>query len=256
MRRTFATVAIALLLVLSGCSALTGGGGTPTADPGLSSDDAPPGVSAEGETLENASALLEAHTAALVETGFRYELRTNATVVQRGEMRQVRRQQVARVAPGVSQYNYTTVNPASRFDVWGNQSVQAAKVQFGDRVQYRRGEPASGTALTGQNVFDRYLSSGEWTVTNVTEREGSTTLVALTSNTAPTEAGAVPQNATDVRDYEAQIVVDEDGRIYQFEASGTYTIDGEAGSFHIRYVLRSLEDPGVTRPEWVPEALS
>lgn len=258
MRRTLAAVALALLLTLSGCSVLGGGQAspTPTAEQGLTTEQAPPGVSAADETLSDSTALLDAHTAALVETGFRYELRTNATVVdQQGETRQVRRQQVTQVAPGVTAYAYTTVNPGSRFDVWGNESVQATKFQFGDQVRYRSGDPAAAASLTGQNVFARYLSSGEWTVTNVTERENGPTLLTLTSNTAPTDAGAVPRNATDVRDYEATVVVDEDGRIYQFEAEGAYTIDGDEGSFRIVYVLRSLEDPGVSRPDWLSKAL-
>lgn len=258
MRRTLAAVGLALLLTFSGCSVFGGGQSspTPTAEQGLTADQTPPGVSAEDETLTDATALLDAHTAALVDTGFRYELRTNATVVQHGETRQVRRQQVTQVAPGATQYAYTTVNPGSRFDVWGNQSVQAAKVQFGDRVRYRSGDPADPKSLTGQNVLARYLSSGEWTVANVTERENGPTLVALSSSTPPEEAGAVPRNTTDVRDYEATVVVDSDGRIYQFEADGTYTVDGEEGSFRIVYVLRSLEDPDVTRPDWLPKALA
>ncbi|WP_255197026.1 DUF7537 family lipoprotein [Halorarius litoreus] len=255
MRRTFAAVGLALLLALSGCSFL-GGPGTATDAGGLTADTAPPGVSADSERLENETALVAAHTDRLVDTGFRYELRSNATVVQQGEPRQVRRQQVTRVAPGRTQYNYTTVNPGSRFDVWGNESVQAVKVQFGDQVQYRTGEAAAAASLTGQNVFVRYLSSGEWAVTNVTEREGTTTLVTLESSTPPTRAGALPRNATDVRDYEARIVVDGEGRVYQFVTSGTYTIDDTEGSFQLVYVLRSLDDPGVTKPQWADEALS
>lgn len=258
MRRTLAAVALALLLTLSGCSVLGGGQASPTSttEQGLTTEQAPPGVSAADETLTNSTALLDAHTAALVETGFRYELRTNATIVdQQGETRQVRRQQVTQVAPGATEYAYTTINPGSRFDVWGNESVQATKFQFGDQVRYRSGDPASAASLAGQSVFARYLSSGEWTVTNVTEREGSTTLVALTSTSPPAESGAAPRNATDVRDYEATVVVDEDGRIYRFVAEGTYTIDGNDGTFRIVYVLRSLEDPGVSRPDWLPKAL-
>lgn len=257
MRRTFAVVGLALLLALSGCSFLGGGPGTGTATTtdGLTAEQAPPGVSAESETLTDSGTLLDAHTDALLESGFRYELRTNATVVQQNEPRQVRRQQVTRVAPGRTQYNYTTVNPGSRFDVWGNESVQAVKFQFGDQVQYRSGEAAASASLTGQRVFTRYLSSGEWTVTNVTERDGSTTLVTLESSTPPTEAGAVPQNATDISDYQARIVVDSEGRVYQFVATGSYTIDGNDGSFRIVYALQSLDDPGVEQPEWTGNAL-
>lgn len=248
MRRTL-LIAVALVFALSGCSFL-GGGGT-----GLTAEQSPPGVSAENETLTNASALLDAHSDRLVASGFSTQLQTNATVTQRGSVRQVSRQQVVRVEPNRKQYAYVTINPGSRTDVWGNKSVQAAKVAYGDKLDYGSGPAASTESLTTERLLTRYLSSGEWTVTNVTEQEEST-LVTLRTTDAPTDPAAVPRNASDVRDYEATAVVDSEGRVHKFEATGAYTVDGEDGTFHLTYDLRSLGDSDVTRPEWVSQALS
>ncbi|WP_255150729.1 hypothetical protein [Halorarius halobius] len=252
MRRTFAAVALAILLALSGCSALPFGGG----GGGLTADQAPPGVDAENGTFADSAALLDAHTETLLKTGFTYRFSTNATVVQEGQRRRVSRSQLTQGAPNATEYGFRTRNPGSQIDAWGNESVQAVRFRFGDRVVYRQAQPIPAEQLTGESVFGRYLSAGGWNVTNVTEREDTTDLVTLTSTTEPANPRALPDNATDLRDYEAHVVVDSEGRIYEFSASGTYTIDGSQGSFAIAYTLRSLEDPGVTRPQWVPEALS
>lgn len=250
MRRTSAAAAVALLLLLAGCSALPFGGG------GLTAAQAPPGVAAENGTLTNASALTTAHTEETLASGVTYEFVTNATVVQRGEARRVGRRQVTRVAPNRTQYAYTTSNPGSAFDVWGNRTVQAVRFRLPDRTLYRQSQPISDAALTGQSVFERYLSVGGWNVTNVTERDDGPTLVTLRSTSRPADAQALPGNATDLRDYEARIVVDSQGRIHAFETHGSYTIDGTEGSYRLSYELRSIGAPGISRPEWVTRALS
>lgn len=249
MRRTLSAVALVLVVALSGCALLGGG-------PGLTEEQAPPGVSAEEGTLTDASALLDAHTERLLATGFTVELRTNATVVQQGQHRQVRRQQVTAVAPDRAEYAYTTRNPGSRLDVWGNRSVEVTRASYGGQTRYQVGEAPPAATLTSEGVLARYLSSGTWEVTNVTDREGSPVRVTLESTTPPEDPAAVPRNATDVRDYEATAVVDGEGRVHRLVATGTYTIDGEEGRFRIAHDLRSTADPGVERPDWVDPALS
>lgn len=253
MRRATAAAALVLLAAIAGCSLPGDGQESPTATATLSAETAPPGVSAESGRLANASALLDAHEAALLETGFSYELRTNATVRRRNGTRQIRRQQVTRVAPGRETYAYTTVNPGSRFDVWGNETMQAVKVQYGGAVEYRRGNASKTSSLTGRALLSRYLASGEWTVADVATRDGRT-LVSLTSDTRPDDAAAVPKNATDVRNYRSSVIVDSRGRVVSFEASATYTLGGEDGSFSIDFRLQSTEAPGVQRPAWVANA--
>lgn len=250
MGRTLAVLAVVLVVALSGCSLLDGGG------PGLTEEQAPPGVSAEDGTLTNASALLDAHTRRLLATGFTVELRTNATVVQRGQHRQVRREQVTAAAPHRAEYTYTTHNPASRLDAWGNRSVEVIRAKYGGQTRFQVGEAPPSATLTSEGVLARYLSSVTWEVTNVTERDGAPALVTLESTAPPEDPAAVPRNATDVRDFEATAVVDGEGRVHHLTATGTYTIDGEDGRFRIVHDLRSTADPDVDRPDWVDEALT
>lgn len=249
MRRTAAVLSVCLLALLAGCS--IGGSGTSTATP-TAGDAAPPGVDAG--TLTDADALLSAHVEQLTATGFVTEVRTRATVSREGGPAEIERRQVVRVAPGRSEYNNTVYNPASRFDVWGNGSVQAVRLRTADGVQYDSAEPESAARLAGTGLLSRYLSTDGWTVTNTTT-EGGDRLYTLRSTTIPESTGAVPEGATDVREYGAVAVVDGDGRVRYFEATGSYTLDGAEGSFTVRQRLVSMGDPGVERPPWVDEAL-
>lgn len=249
MRRPAAVLAVCLVAVLAGCS--IGGTGSPTSTP-TGADAAPPGV--EDGTLTDADALVSAHVDRLTATGFVTEVRTGATVSREGTPTEVERRQVVRVAPGRAAYNNTVYNPASRFDVWGNESVEAVRLRTADGARYDSGEPASAAELAGATLLSRYLSTDGWTVTNTTT-EGDATLYTLRSNTVPESTAAVPEGASDVREYGAVVVVDGDGRIRYFEATGTYTLDGEEGSFTLSQRLVSTGDPGVERPAWVDEAL-
>lgn len=248
MRRPLAAVALCLVLVLAGCSLPGGSSGVE-----LTAENAPPGVSAESGTLEDADALLAAHTEALVESGFVTEVRTNATLIRNGEPRQVRRTQVVRAEPGLAEYNNTVLNPGSRFDVWGNDSVQAVRLQARGDVQYGTGEPQSAETLAGATLLSRYLAAGNWSLTNAT-MQGEEPVFTFRSSTVPTEPNALPENATDLREYGAVMVVDSDGRIRYFEATGTYTLEGTEASFTVSHRLVS-EGAEVERPGWLDEAL-
>jgi hypothetical protein len=258
MRRALAAVALCLVLVLAGCSLPGGsspGGSSPTAPTGveLTAENAPPGVSAESGTIENPDALLAAHNASLVESGFVAEVRTNATILRNGEPRQVRRTQVVRAESGLTEYNNTVLNPASRFDVWGNDSVQAVRLRTRGGVQYGTDRPQSATTLTSTTLLSRYLATGDWSVTNATMQDGEP-VFTFRSSTVPSEANALPERATNLREYSAVLVVDSDGRISYFAATGTYTLDGTESSFAISHRVVS-EGPEVDRPSWVDEAL-
>ncbi|MFC7177111.1 DUF7537 family lipoprotein [Halosegnis marinus] len=253
MRRP--VLALCLLVLLAGCSL---GGTDPTATPTptdeLTPENAPPGVTADDGTLTDPDALLAAHTARLNESGFVTEVRVNATLVRNGEPTAVPRRQVVRAEAGLVEYNNTVLNPGSRFDVWGNTTVQAVRLEAGGGVRYGSGEPQDAATLSGENLVSRYLSAGEWTVTNTTVENG-TTLHTLRSTGLPADPAAVPENATDVREYGAVVIVDDEGRIRYFEARGDYTVDGYEGSFLVRQRLVSTDAPAVERPAWVAEAL-
>lgn len=260
MRRTLLAVVLAVLLTLSGCSALgIGDSGTPT--PAPTSGDAPsidaPGV--EDGQLSNRTALLDAHGTALLETGFVTDIRVNATASRQTdtgtEVVSVVRRQETRVSPDAASYGATLENQGTGVtaDEWGNRSVRATRLQVGNRTRYRAARPLSPGQLTGEAVLGTYLTD-DFSVESVEETDGRT-LATLTSTTAPAQ-GAVPRNATDVRNYEARLVVDGEGRIHSLTVTVDYTLDGEPGTLAIDYELtRTGVDP-VDRPDWVSEALA
>lgn len=246
MRRVAATVALAFLLALAGCSALPGGGGN---------DAAPPGVS-DGE-LSNRTALLAAHEEALVSAGFEHSARVNATAIRRTQNGQrtvpVARQQSTTVAEDGS-YRYRLVNggTGAQIDAWANQSTEVGRIQVGGQTRYQTGDPQPPGRLSGRAFLRPYLG-GELEVESTNESDGRTyyTLVSTTSD--PPE-GTLPANATDVENYQSRVVVDGEGRIHALTATADYTIQGEQATLDVRYRLERMGVDSVERPGWVDEA--
>jgi hypothetical protein len=249
---------LAALLVLSGCGAL--GGSTPTAPPtstpGTPTADDVPGVS--GGRLADTGALLSAHEAALVGTGFESDFRVNATERFRGEVYDASRRQLTVVEPGGEEYVFrTTQSTGVRFDTWGNRSVSVTRGQAGETTRYRVGRPTAPGVLTNRGSLRTFLRATEFETDGV-ERRGNRTLVTLVSTGTPDTAsspGVVPDNATDLRNYEVRVVVDTSGRVHAFEAAADYTIGDRAGSMAVAYEVVRLDRPAVERPGWAAEAL-
>ncbi|PSP58253.1 hypothetical protein BRC72_06570 [Halobacteriales archaeon QH_7_66_36] len=246
--RNAQVVLLCVCVLLAGCSL----GGT---SPSLQADNAPPGVSTETQELTNATELLVAHTETLSDSGFVVELGSDATVARNGETRRVTRQQVIRAEADVTEYNYTVRNPRSRFDAWGNETTQAVRAQANNRTRYQLGQAQSAVALSGTQFLAQYLTAGNWSVSDVRTEDG-TQLVTLRSTAVPNASTAVPQGASDVRNYEAVVVVDTEGRIHSFDVTADYTIEGEDASFSRTLDLRSTSGVAVDRPDWVAEAVA
>ncbi|WP_435195839.1 DUF7537 family lipoprotein [Natronomonas sp. EA1] len=249
MRRTAATLLLAVLLTLSGCSAITGGSGP---------QEAPPGV--EDGRLVNATALTTAHTAALVESGFEHDIRTNATIARNGETFEVSRRQQTVVEPGAVEYQFRLINggegPSAQVDAWGNETTQVTRVQAGNQTQYGVGNPTPAAQLTTESRFTPYLASGNFTVEN-TETDGDVTLVTLVGGAPPGDANLLPSSAVgNLTDYEVRAVVDTQGRIHEFSVTGTYTVAGTEARFAFDYRLLRTDGPSVDQPEWAAEVLA
>lgn len=249
---------VVLLLVAAGCSLPFGPDGEPTEgteQPGLSADEAPPGVSAAELRLTDPSALLSAHTETLVASGFESDIRTNGTVYQSGQVQRVERRQRVTVTPDRGQYVYRVINPGSQFDVWGNDSVEAIRARSDDQTSYRvTEEPTARATLSGANLLELCIDDS-FDVEEV-DRGGGETRVVLGSEELPDDRCVLTDDAEDVRNYEARAVVDEQGRILRFVVSADYTIRGEDGSMELSFeILRTSVDP-FDRPDWVDEALS
>lgn len=254
MRRTLSALALAILLALSGCSALgVGTSGTPTAADAPAVDT--PGI--ENGHLSNGTALLTAHRTALVESGFVTDIQVNATARRRTSngtrVTSVVRRQETFVERNAGGYRFSLVNQGTgaNFDEWANGTARATRLRVGNQTDYRVGKPRPAGQLTGATILDSYLTD-DFAVTSVNETDGRT-LVTLTSTTPPAR-NAVPQNATDVRNYEARLVVDEEGRIHSLVVTADYTIDGEDASLRVSYELVRTGVDSVNRPGWVSEA--
>lgn len=254
--RTLAPALVALLVVFSGCSLL---GGPPSATPSPNSSPAPaagdvPGVS--NGRLTDPAALLSAHRTALVDGGFEADFRVNVTLLRRGQVVAVPQRQRTVVAPGATEYRYRLVGSGGAFvaDAWGNRSVEALRVQSGNRTQYRTGQPASPAELTGTIPLSNYLSLSSFAVTDTYRRNG-TALVELSARGARNVSSVLPANATDVGEYDATLVVDATGRVREFRASVDYTVDGERATYVAAYALVHTDVSAIPRPKWVGRAL-
>lgn len=253
MRRV-APALLALLLVLSGCSFL-GGPRSPSPTPTPSPAAEVPGVS-DGR-LENASALLAAHRTALVESGFETAFQVNATIERSGSLVDLIRRQQTVAEPELAEYQYrlTTRGGAGiRVDAWGNRSVEVLRAQTSGGTRYQVSEPAGAAELTGSEVLSTYLSASNFTVERVVD-DGERTLVVLTARGTANPGAVAPENATDVRDYQARLVVDTRGRIHRLDVTADYTIDGQDASLSVGFRLVRTDSPSLSQPEWAREAL-
>ncbi len=244
--RSLLVVALAGMLVLSGCGALGG-----------SQAETPPGI--EEGRLADADALLAAHAAQLNETGFRSELTLNATARQRlsGELRNypVDRQQVLVVEAGGTPYQFRTVNrqAGATFEAWANNSRQYIRVTTGNRVRYTTGTPANATTLAGVQRLDDHLAAAEYRVTETQMRDGLR-LYTLKSEMVTDALSAMPNRTTAVEEYGSTLVVDSEGRIRAMRVEATYRIGGEQASFTLGYTLETVGGVTTERPEWVRAA--
>ncbi|WP_276258603.1 DUF7537 family lipoprotein [Haloglomus litoreum] len=260
-RSPLAAVALAVLLVTAGCSGVLGGDGSTSPDEPTPVDgdaaDSLPGVS-DGQ-VTNATALLAAHEQGLVDAGFENRLQLNATISYRGEAVDSAREKQVIAEPGASEYRFRVVNQQGgggvRFDHWGNESVWVSRGTLGDRTTYQvRDRRAGASGLAVRGIMANYINGSEATVTNVSERDGLT-LYTFETTTPPTDPDALPENATNVRDYRLRFVADSQGRIHALVAQGTYDIQGEASTFYVGYRTVGLGDRAVTQPDWASEAL-
>lgn len=253
MRRTAATLLLVVLLTLSGCSALPGG-----SSDGLSAEEAPPGV--EDGRLVNETALVTAHTAQLLDSGFEHDIRTNATVARDGQVFDVSRRQQTVVEPGATAYQFRLINggegPTAQVDAWGNGTTQVTRIRAGNQTRYGVGNPTPAAQLTTESRFEPYLASGNFTVENV-ETEGDVTLVTLVGGAPPGDANLLPSSAVgNLTDYEVRAVVDATGRIHEFDVMGSYTVGGTGATFAFEYRLLRTDAPSVDQPEWAAEVLA
>lgn len=247
---------LCVLLAGAGCSGVPGiGGGNGTGGDAATANEVP-GVG--NGTIENETALLDAHVAAVTESGYSQTISTNLTGAARGETYRISQRQRTRVAAGATEYRYQLISSgrvSSRFIGWGNETVEYRRGETGGGdPQYQRLQPQSPDRLAGRAVFERRLSEA-FEVVNVTEREDAPDVVTLEVSGLPegNDVFADQDRITNVREFEAQLIVDTEGRIHSYAAAGVYDIDGETADYEYRFQMTSFQSPTVEQPDWIDE---
>lgn len=258
MRRHLVPIAVAALLVLSGCTGAFGSDAqspdTTTAETVAPGNAAlPPGVTESGVT--NASALLASHDETLRDEGFVL----NGTLVRNhSATRSERRQYSAVVAPGAERFRaavettlYSTSSDSREVvqqratRLWSDGAAMLRQTTLDDRTSRSRvdGVPTN-LALTRAPQYESYLSMGEYAVEGV-ERRGDHAYATLAAN----ETGAdVAGDAT----IDARFVVDERGVIHEAEVTLRSGSGENAETDRATYRLVHL-GASPERPNWVNE---
>lgn len=247
MRRTGPAVVLAILVVLAGCS-LPGFGSSD------GKDEQPPGI--ENDRLNDVGALLEAHNRSAIAAGFESDFRINGTTTFRGEVVELRQRQRTIVEPGVTEYRYrfTKNVPTFRSDVWGNRTTEAVRLQSSASTKYNvTTQTTSPRTLTATQTLGTLIGGRNFTVESV-DRTNGTVLYTLRASGQSSLGFHIPDNATNIENYTATLVVDKTGRVRSFRASRDYRLAGQAGSMEVSYRLIRIGDVPVDRPGWVSEA--
>lgn len=253
MRRATTLLALCLLFAVAGCAALSGGNGVGTGEE-------PPGV--EDGQLVDAEALADAHVEAMNESGFSHESSLDRTRTVDGEPTETSLTQRTSVAPGATAYTYRVRSLGAvswRSHVWGNETVEYSRGDWGGMRQTGSGPPADARTLAGVELLEPHLTA-PYEVVETREADGGDdtetdggTLTVLEASDRPTSDEGFPDEATDVRNYDATLVVDRDGRIRSLEVTAEYDIEGEPADYRLSYEVTDVGDPGVTRPFWVDD---
>lgn len=224
-----------------------------------------PGLNESG--LEDPEALIDAHRAALEETGFAFRFQANVSVggasqgtVQRGTAESNLSSLVIR-STSVREIGDATTRFATT--LWANDSTVAMRHQQGDRTRLtsydRDSEQMSvpdetwahlpradlGSQATQSWLLELALMAGEYELVETERRDGSEFAVLRATE---------PVAAANFTDLDARVVVDSEGRVHNLTL--TATAEGDAAST-IRYAFELTEIGGVSvdRPAWLDEAI-
>jgi hypothetical protein len=249
-RRALQLVAVSCLVALAGCSgALTGG--TNGAD-GKTLDDVsnPPGVSANGTDLAKLS---DAHAAALNGSSFTltFDVAQNSSAANRS--------MGATAAVGADRRNvHVTVSGANQsMETYATAQKRYLRVATGDRVDYRAANRTNdepkllSSTYVGTTYLDRFAGQvgANFTPDGVRQADG-TSLVVLRANGSDASA----PGETNVTDYSATILVDEQGVIHRFEVSARTERGGEWVRSTAAMTISDVDETAVDEPAWLGEA--
>lgn len=246
-RRALQLLAVSCLVALAGCSgALTGGAGGPT----LEETSYPAGVSDNGTDL---AALSEAHAEALNGSSFSLALDVSQNSSASNRSMAVD----AAVGPDRDSVRVNVSGADQSMATYATAETRYLRIATGDRANYRATERTDDalkllpSSYSGTTYLDRFGGQVEanFTPTDVREVDG-TTLIVLRADGSDVSA----PDGTNVTDYNATILVDEQGVIHRFEVSAL-TERGDASVRNsVTMTVSDVNETTVEEPAWLDEA--
>lgn len=265
MRRQVAVVAVAVLALLSGCSAF--GGGTPTATPSdtatatpsptASPTPAPYPAGYDENGIANATAARDAHLDGLLATA-NFTLGYNATITEPNGTARVTLLQAA--SPGqpraltdtIIALNGTRGSGAVRRTRYYANGTQFVRVQRGDNTSFGTidgGLPPA--AFAGRQYVDPALTNVTYDSTERFEQGGETFFRLRATDIENPEALISDRiGAGDVAGGEVTLVVGPERVVRSLRYGATVTVDGRTVRYSVSFGVAGLDRTPVERPEW------
>lgn len=258
---TAATVVVTggvLFVVLTG--GLGGGGGddAPGSVAEITAEDLPPGVT-KGSGVTDPKALAEAHNGSLRGRSYEMTLTVDATTSAEGRSREVRQVQTARV--GGDGTFVTSFSQKGRVSfsrtVWGNDSVALERIAQGDQERFDTTDLTRVRRnVSGHVVLGEVLAVGNFTVENVSQRDGETVFTLRADG--PAEDGAEEMDSVEsVSSFSGTVLVGGDGVVHELIVEMNFTDRrGRRTTAVFEFSVESIGSTGVERPDWVSRALA
>ena len=241
-------LAIAVLLVTAGC---LGAPGTDSAEP-TPADGFPPGVTEDG--VENATELLDAHNAALAESGYAFRVDSETEQTENGTFDSALDNSTTTYTGRVAGTEFRlhvegqSVDDNPTVDAWANNSVMLTRSEFGNQTRFNKGQRE-----TNHNPWNTQLRSildtGDFDVTERYVTDGKTFLV-LRADELRTEHSDAYQT------FDARAVVDLDGRVHELNATTTSESPSGTWTHTFNFELTEIGVEAVERPDWADRAES
>lgn len=276
-------VAVTVLLVLAGCSALAPGPepsrpSTPVTPAPVPTDDRTDGELAPGVTTEgvvSSRTLAEAHVARLDDRS--YGLVMNRTTrYPNGTLRERLRLNLSLGADRSYLVDTSTAGPAAPVflgrppasaSFWSNGSTYTRRLTRGNTTTYTQFQPTDGAGTwqywartvpyggrggNPRGFITRTFSAVPTRVTGrVADGDGTSYRLVGTRATAPIELGI-----EDPREVELTATVTAAGLVRSLSLSYVGTVDGQTVTVSRRFSYERLGNATVERPPWVDRALS
>jgi hypothetical protein len=251
-------VAVVVVVLVAGCSAVSFGGDRPgsgptdtvtpvpvidsSTPPPTVASGRPPGVSANGTV--DAEALTSAHAAYLENRTYTWSIRENSDEPGEGFRR--------RVVVGAETFSLSQSqgDPRRNVSLYVNETGGFIRVAEADRTRYDLLRlPGRAADYVFATVSIRQFFDGRTVAVSTVERRDRTYYRLYTAG-GPSPGALGPAEAT-ISDFSATAYVTREGFVRSLAAEYDRVVDGDSSRVSIRYDYSRVGESTVTPPDWV-----